>query len=140
MTEALHNGNSAADLRRSLTALAQEQGSDVMRLRSATLPLFKQALLDARLEMKTAIDAGASGLQSARGLALAIDQIIHVLYDFTIKHVFYAQNPTESEHITVVAVGGYGRGALAPGSDIDLLFLLPYKQTAWGESAVEFMF
>jgi hypothetical protein len=28
---------------------------------------------------------------------------------------------------------------MAPGSDIDLLFLLPYKQTAWSESVVEAM-
>ncbi len=41
--------------------------------------------------------------------------------------------------MSIIATGGYGRGLMAPESDIDLLFVLPYKQTAWGEQVAEAM-
>src|SRR5581483_5572751 len=77
------------------------------------------------------------GRHCAELLCYMQDEIIRAAYDFAGKHLYPADNPSEAERMAIVATGGYGRGLLAPGSDIDLLFLLPYKQTAWGESVAE---
>jgi len=48
-------------------------------------------------------------------------------------------NPTESERLAVLSVGGYGRAEMAPHSDVDLLFLTPWKITPWAEALIETM-
>jgi [protein-PII] uridylyltransferase len=65
------------------------------------------------------------------------DEIIRILFEFAASELYPTQVPSQAERMAVIATGGYGRGLLAPGSDIDLLFMLPYKQTAWGESVAE---
>lgn len=110
------------------------------KMQKDVLRLFKDALNDGRTEIRSRFESKkASGIATVHNYSFLIDQIIRTLYDFTTKYVYAIHNPTKSEQFCVAAVGGYGRSEMAPQSDIDLLFLLPYKQTPKVEQAVEYM-
>ena len=79
----------------------------------------------------------SAGLSAARSYAWLTDCVVRHAFEFVRVHQFPLPNPTRGESISLLAVGGSGRGEMAPFSDVDLLFLTPYKQTAWGESVIE---
>jgi [protein-PII] uridylyltransferase len=120
-----------------LAQLADRHEVRDRELRSAVAQRLKAALIDGRAEAERLLMGDRRGRLCTERLSLMQDEIIRVLYEFAGKYLYPSDNPSEAERMAVVATGGYGRGLLAPGSDIDLLFLLPYKQTAWGESIAE---
>ncbi len=126
-------------LRAQLTAAALDAIGDEAEQRRRALDILRAALFRGRMIAKERLENGAGGIETARLISGVTDEVITALYDFTTVHVFRARNPTEGERLALMAVGGYGRGALAPFSDIDLLFLRPYKPTAHTESVIEFM-
>jgi [protein-PII] uridylyltransferase len=120
-----------------LEKLAETHAGRERELRTAVAQRLKTALTEARARAEQLLLKDRHGRRCAERLCQAQDEIIRILFEFVGRTLYPSQVPSEAERMAVVATGGYGRGLLAPGSDIDLLFLLPYKQTAWGESVAE---
>jgi len=120
-----------------LKGLAEKHAGREREMRTAVAMRLKAALTQARARAEALLLKDRHGRNCAERLCQMQDEIIRILFEFAGSELYPSQAPSEAEHMAVVATGGYGRGLLAPGSDIDLLFLLPYKQTAWGESVAE---
>ncbi len=134
-----------AALSAELAALA-EAGLPPDRERSEVLGRLRSALEAGRAEVRRRFEAGGAaagparpgsgGARAVRDNCFLIDQILRAAYDQAARHYPLA-NPSEGERLAMIAVGGYGRGEMAPFSDVDILFLLPYKMTPRSEQVIE---
>ncbi|MDA1088819.1 MAG: [protein-PII] uridylyltransferase [Proteobacteria bacterium] len=110
------------------------------KTQSQVLDIFKTAFSRGWTEVRRRFEEdGACSRDVAKANTHLVDQLVRTIYDFALANVYPLANPTTGEVMSITATGGYGRGELAPFSDIDLMFLVPYKLTTHTEQVVEYI-
>jgi [protein-PII] uridylyltransferase len=123
---------------RAALAEAASAAPDRAGVREIAVPILRRGLAEGRAMIAATIAAHPTEAHRAiQDYCWLTDRIVTLTLDLVHTWMHPLANPTSSERICALAVGGYGRGEMAPFSDVDLLFITPYKQTPWGESLIE---
>ena len=120
-------------------AIAAAHGAASPQARRAILDLLKEVLSNGRGLIRYRLEEDGHGRLCAERISALVDDVVHTLFQFACERVHPAGGPPGSERLAIVAVGGYGRGTLAPASDVDLLVLFPHKQTPRSGSITEYL-
>ena len=129
-------GNERARLEAEISALRGRIANDDS-FRQAAVAAIGAALEEGRAEARRALEEGGKGLGCAARISDLEDEIVAAIHDLALRVASQKKPTAGTGRVTIAAVGGYGRGLLAPGSDIDLLFLLPDEKAPGAEKIVE---
>jgi [protein-PII] uridylyltransferase len=136
---AIPNQRAVVD-RRQLAASVAEAVAETgaQKARPRVVELVRSALEAGREELTRRLaEKPSAGHEIVHGHAFLIDQLIRVLHDHVIADLYPAPDKSKRDRLTLIAVGGYGRGEMAPHSDVDIAFITPGKTTPWCEQVIE---
>ncbi|MDT0574657.1 [protein-PII] uridylyltransferase [Croceicoccus sp. F390] len=131
----------AADLDRAMMQDGSAPGQDPgAEHRQAGVEVLRKALREGRQEIGRRLEAEPSaGHKSAAAQAFLVDQLIRIIYDHLTMRLDPEAKDAGPEQLAIMAVGGYGRGEMAPRSDVDLAFLTAEQRSVQAAPLVEAM-
>ena len=92
--DAIPNRRAIIDRRAVADALAALPGEDRVLLRRQTVPILKAALDAGRVEIeRRLIEHPSRGLESAGAQAFLTDQLLRLIYDFTVQRLYPGRQP-----------------------------------------------
>jgi [protein-PII] uridylyltransferase len=124
------------DLRAKIAA-GHAGGLSASAARADTVNHFRAAFDQGRLLIRQIFERDGGGFACASRLAHLEDELIREIVRYVAAYVHPANFGSADQACALAAVGGYGRATLAPGSDIDLLFILPKEKRVLGKHAIE---
>lgn len=122
-------------LAEAIAGLVEERGADA---RGAVVDALREALGNGREELRRRLEEKPhAGHECVAGHAFLVDQLVRLIHDHVVEHVYPVGNRSEGERLAILAVGGYGRAEMAPHSDVDIAFLTPTRRAPWCEQVIE---
>ncbi|WP_425331305.1 [protein-PII] uridylyltransferase [Paracoccus ravus] len=119
---------------------ALAEAADAREIRRRTVSILAEARAAALADIVAGFRSHPrAARETVRAIASLTDATVVAIHHVATTILHPQTNPTDAEHLSVLAIGGYGRAEMAPQSDVDLLFLTPWKISGWAESVVESM-
>ncbi|UXU74080.1 MULTISPECIES: [protein-PII] uridylyltransferase [unclassified Paracoccus (in: a-proteobacteria)] len=114
--------------------------SDHRAIRARTVEILSRARAEAMADLAAGfMSHPRAARETVRAVASLTDATVGAIHHVATTILHRQTTPTDAERLAVLAIGGYGRAEMAPHSDVDLLFLTPWKVSGWAESVIESM-